>query len=602
MYQETTRQQLGRVLASAGFAKNERLSQFLRFVVERHLEGRERELKESVIGNEVFGRKPGFDPKIDGIVRTEAMRLRARLNKYYATEGSTDPLIIELPKGGYRPIIRERRTRGEAWINSAWRWRFATAVAGVLVAALGARVWWSAGPAAVTVAVLPFENLGRDPARDYIADGLTDQVISSLAVLDGLTVPSRTSSFALRGRTVGMAEAGSELGADYLVEGSVLQTNDRVRVNAALIRVRDDSRVWSGRFDRELTDVVTAQEEISQSIVDTLRLKLRPGRRRYEENIEPFTLYLRGRQMMASFPSQNRTIVESALDYYEQAIAKDATFAPAYSGIADVYLAVERNIGVAPTLGPDLLAQAKTAARRALELDPLLSEAHSSMGSIDAREYAWQEAEHHLRRAIELNHNNVMAHLELGFHVLLMQRRVDEGLDEVRRAVRLDPLSPYANTEFGRALFWARRYDAAIDQLRVAIALDPSRARPYGVLARALSAQGRTDEAIAVFDDAVRRGALLAHLANGDLACVMVRAGQPDAVAAMLQRQVGNPVANIAARLYTCLQDTPRALQFLEHAFEANEPNLAEIVEAPDSDWLRANPRLVTLRQKLNLP
>ena len=254
--------------------------------------------------------------------------------------------------------------------------------------------------------------------------------------------------------------------------------------------------------------------------------------------------------MMASFPSQGRPIVDSPLDHYKQALAKDASFAPAYAGIADLYLAVERNVGVAPKFGPDLLDQAKTSAERALDLDPLLSEAHSSMGSIDAREYAWKDAEHHFRHAIELNPTTPW---RIGTRI---PRAADagasrRGLAEVGRAVRLDPLSPYVTTESGRALFWARRYDAAIDQLRIAIALEPNRARPYGVLARALSAQGKTGEAMAVFEDAVRRGALLAHLANGDLTCVVARAGRPDAVAAMLQRQVSNPVANIVARLYT---------------------------------------------------
>lgn len=134
------------------------------------------------------------------------------------------------------------------------------------------------------------------------------------------------------------------------------------------------------------------------------------------------------------------------------------------------------------------------------------------------------------------------------------------------------------------------------------IALEPNRARPYGLLARVLAAQGRSPEAMTVFEDAVRRGALIPGLANGDLTCVMVRAGRGDAVAGMLQRQLSNPIANIVARLYSCLQDAPRALDYLEQALEAKEPNIAEIVEAPDSDWLRAEPRLVTLRRRLNLP
>jgi serine/threonine-protein kinase len=360
--------------------------------------------------------------------------------------------------------------------------------------------------------------------------------------------------------------------------------------------------VWSDSIDRELTDIFTLHDAISQGIVSTLRLKVSPGRRRYEENIEAYALYLRARQLMSSFPSQNRPIVDLALDYYTQALARDATFALAHAGIADAYLAVEQNIGVAPKLAPDLLAQAKDAARRALELDPMLSEAHSAKASIHAREYAWGEAERDFRRAIDLNPNNALAHLWLGLEVLLMLGRAEEGLEEVRRAVRLDPLSPFVRTEYGRALFFARHYDEAIDELRTAVALDPSRARPYGLLARVLAARNRTAEAVTVFEDAVRRGALVPGLANGDLACVMARAGRREAVVAMLQRQLGNPRAHIVARLYACLQDAPQALEYLEQALEANQPNISDIVAAPDSDWMRTNPRLVTLRKKLNLP
>jgi tetratricopeptide (TPR) repeat protein len=234
----------------------------------------------------------------------------------------------------------------------------------------------------------------------------------------------------------------------------------------------------------------------------------------------------------------------------------------------------------------------------------MLSEAHSAMGSIHAREYAWEEAESSLRRAIHLNQNNAIAHAELGFHVLLMMGRVEEGLDEIGRAVRLDPLSPYMNTEYGRALFWAGRYDDAINRLRNAIALEPTRARAYGVLARTLYAQGRTSDAVAVFEEAIRRGALLPGVTNDDLACVAARAGRrgEEVVTAMLQRQLANRVANIVARAYACLGDELQALEHLERALAAGEPNLAEILQAPDLGGMRANPRLAELRQKLDLP
>ena len=196
------------VLSSAGFSRNERQSQFLRFLVERHLEGRDSELKESVIAVEVFGRDPGYDPKLDGIVRTEAMRLRARLDKYYAAEGSRDPLIIELPKGGYRPVFRERPTPCNRCRECALGLDGMGHRGGWLRLRLRrARPGGGRGrPGPVTVAVLPFENQDQDPATDYFADGLTDEIIRNLSVIEGLTVPSRTSSFALKGKAI---ECGS---------------------------------------------------------------------------------------------------------------------------------------------------------------------------------------------------------------------------------------------------------------------------------------------------------------------------------------------------------------------------------------------------------
>src|SRR6516165_2889445 len=196
---EAVRKQLERVLASEGFGRNERLSRFLRFVVERHLEGRDSELKESLVAVEVFGRKPDCDPKLDSIVRSEAARLRSRLVEYYAREGSGEPLILELPKGGYTPLFRQLEARQERKAHPRL-WRKVTLAA--LAVVLAAAGWWWVRHknAPIAIAVLPLENLSHDPANDYFADGLTDEIIRNLSIIDGLAVRSETSSFVFKGK------------------------------------------------------------------------------------------------------------------------------------------------------------------------------------------------------------------------------------------------------------------------------------------------------------------------------------------------------------------------------------------------------------------
>ena len=609
--EEAIRRELERVLSSAGFSRNQRLSQFLRFLVDRHLEGRDSELKESVIAVEVFGRKAGYDPKLDGIVRTEAVRLRARMERYYQAEGSQDALIIELPKGGYRPVFRDRATVAEETATptlpqktnarAGRTWWITGALAALVVVAIGTTWWWT-HPArrSFTVAVLPLENLNRDPASDYFADGLTDEIIRNLSVIDGLTVPSRTSSFALKGRGLNAVESARQLGADYLVEGSVLRAGDQLRVNVALVTARDGSRTWSDRFDRKLTDVFAIQDEISRGIVNTLRLRLNPGRRRYEANLEAYDLYLRGRQIMASFPTLGRPIAPAAVEYFEKAIEKDPNYAIAYAGMADAYVAMERNMGAGTVWGPTLLPRAKAAAERAVELDPMLSEAQSAMASIRAREYAWQDADRGFRRAIELNPNNALAHLERGA-ILVVQGRFDEGLDEVRRALALDPLSPYVTTEVGGALLLAVRYAESADQLRKASALDPSRNRPNNVLGRALYLQGKTAEALTTFHESIKRGAILAGLEW--MACAEVRAGRREEALVLLQEQLSRHLrTRLVAGTYACLGDEEHALESLEQSLAENEPGLAELLQAPELASMRTNPRFTVLRRKLNLP
>ena len=607
--QDATRQALERVLSSSGFLRNERLSGFLRFLVERHLEGRDSELKESVIAHEVFGREADYDPKLDAIVRTEAVRLRARLEKYYQADGSLDPWIIELPKGGYRPVVRRRLAVEPATDIppgaparptriSRIRWT-AGAVAAVVVmtlmTAIAAAWWWTRpGRQSLTIAVLPLENLGGQE-NEYFADGLTDEIIRNLSIIEGVTVPSRTSSFATRGKGLSAAELGRQLGADYLVEGSVLHAGDQLRITVALVRARDEHRLWTDRFDRTLTDVFAIQDEISRGIVNTLRLNLSQGRRRYEANLEAYDLYLRGRHLMASFPApRGRPIALPAVQYFEQAIAKDGDYAIAYAGMADALLAIERNVGSANPWGTTIHSKAKDAAERAIELDPMLSEGHSAMASIRAREYAWQEAERGFRQAIDLNPNNALAHLELGASVLIVQERFDEGLREVRRALDLDPLSPYVNTEVGAALTLAGRYGESVDQLRKASSLDRSRTRPYNLLGRALTLQGKPEEALEAFDESLKRGIAAPEWR----ACAEVRAGRRDQALGLLERR---DRTSHLARTYACLGDEANALEYLEKSFAENGPGLVGLLQAPEFTAMRTNPRVAALRKQVNL-
>ena len=607
--QDAIRQALERVLSSSGFARNERLSGFLRFLVDRHLEGRDGELKESVIAHEVFGREADYDPKLDAIVRTEAVRLRARLEKYYQADGSQDPWLIDLPKGGYRPVVRQRLAVEPATDippgqpertarPSRIRWTTGAVTALVLVAIASA--WWSTRPGrtGLTIAVLPLVNQG-DPANEYFADGLTDEIIRNLSIIDGVTVPSRTSSFAIKGKGLPAGEAGRQLGADYLVDGSVLHSGDQLRITVSLVRARDGQILWVDRFDRTMTDVFAIQDEISRGIVNTLRLNFSQGRRRYEANLEAYDLYLRGRHLMASFPApRGRPIALPAVQYFEQAIARDGNYAIAYAGMADALIAMERNVGTATPFGTTILSKAKEAAERAVKLDPMLSEGHSAVASMRAREYAWQEAERGFRQAIDLNPNNALAHLELGTSVLVVQGRFDEGLREVRLALALDPLSPYVNTEVGAALTLAGRYGEAVDQLRKASSLDQSRTRPFNLLGRALTLQGKPDEALEAFDESIKRGIAYPEW----WACAEVRAGRRDKAVGILHRQLNDARSSrVLARTYACLGDQERALEHLEKSFTQNGPGLAETLQSPELASMRSDPRFAELRKQVNL-
>ena len=351
--------------------------------------------------------------------------------------------------------------------------------------ALAVAGWWWAQHRGtpIAIAVLPLENTSHDPANDYFADGLTDELIRNLSIIDGLTVRSRTSSFGLKGKPRNIHDAGRQLQADYILEGSVLRAGQQLRIDVQLVRVRDDFPLWSGRFDRELTDVFAIQDEIALGIVNNLRLKLGGGRRRYETSLEAYDLYLRARAM----PNQRgRGWAREAAGIYQQVIAKDARFAPAYAGLAAAYAASSAQ-GFRDD-HTDELAEMRAAAENAIRLDPLLAEAHDALGMVYMRDGKWAQSEASFRRAIELDRSNSGAYNDFSSWLLLPLGRIDEAVHQLRLAAKADPLSPFIQQRLAAMLILAGRYEEAAAHC----------AGESECLARARLGQGRIDEAIQI--------------------------------------------------------------------------------------------------------
>jgi adenylate cyclase len=579
------RRELEKVLESPGFERNERLSRFLRFVVEGHLEGKGLELKESVIAVEVFGRSPDFDSRLDPVVRTEAVRLRARLSDYYSKGGKADALVIELPKGGYVPRFRDAAvellvkgpaTEATPAEPSRPLW-FTIGIAGLVVVLAVAVAWWAQHRnEPIPIAVLPLENTGHDPADEYLADGLTEELIRNLSIIDGLAVRSRTSSFDMKGKQRNIREAGHQLQADYILEGAVLRAGQRLRIDVQLVRVHDDFPLWSGKFDRELTDVFAIQDEISVGIVNNLRLKLGGGRRRYETSVEAYDLYLRAR---AQADQRNRVPAIQAAGIYHQVIAKDPSFAPAYAGLASAYAASSAQ-GFLDDHA-DELTEMRAAAEKAIQLDPLLAEAHDALGMTYTRDGQCAQSEKSFRRAIELDPNNSQTYSDFSTWLLEPLGRIEEAVREMRVAANADPLSSFIQQRLAFRLISAGRYEEAASHC----------AGAAECLGRAWLGLGRINEAIQILS--TRENPRYLGYAYG-------RAGRREE-AEKLAASVA-PNAFSQALIYAGLGDKDRTLEALDRVSGLGAARIGRALNSPEFALLRGDPRATALRKRVGLP
>jgi TolB-like protein/Tfp pilus assembly protein PilF len=457
-----------------------------------------------------------------------------------------------------------------------------------------------------SIAVLPFENLSRDPDNAYFTEGIQDEILARLAKIADLKVISRTSTQRYKSSPDDLPQIAKRLGVSSILEGSVQKTGDRVRVTVQLINAASDAHLWAEMYDRNLTDVFAAESDIAKMIADTLRAKLSGSEQqaiavRPTQNAEAHQLYLRGRYF---WNKRTGADLKKAIDYFNRAIGKDPNYALAFAGLADAYVLLSAYAEASPK---ESLPQAKAAALKALELDSTLGEAHATLANaLVAYDLNFAEANREFERAIELNPNYATAHQWYAETGLVPLGQFEKAVAEVKRALELDPLSLVINADVGTTLTNARRYDQAIEQLRKTVEMDPGFYYAHWTLGNALELKGLTEEAIAEYKEAIALNddplprALLGHL--------YAKIGRKNEALAILKqvrelressKQRYISPYNLAL-IHTGLGQKDEALQLLEETYQDRDGyDIAFIKVEPLLDPLRGDPRFETLVQKV---
>jgi len=416
-------------------------------------------------------------PTQDSIVRTEAGRLRARLGEYYKGEGNGDALVIELPKGGYVPVFRQAVGAPEATARSRdWRGAQARQMVALRGDCLRSSPRHGRGMVAYSVPKRAHSDCCftpdyHEPGSKTATTSPTDSPARSFETLRSLTAwwcaPKPRRSF-FKGKPQNVREAGRQLNADYIVEGSVLRAGQQLRIDAQLVRVRDDFPLWSGRYDRELTDIFAIQDEISRGIVNSLRLKFGRGRRRYETSVEAYDLYLRARALGGG-GAFGQPGFRRSLPVFEQAIAKDPTFAPAYAGLAIAHVALSGNFN---NDIPEEVAKMRPAAERAVQLDPLSAEAYDALRAAYAREAQWEQSERKASSTLSRSSLAARSHTLISPPTFFCRSDVSSRQSSTCESRRKnDPLSSWVHYWLGDALADAGRNEEGWRRLREAIAI-----------------------------------------------------------------------------------------------------------------------------------
>jgi TolB-like protein len=572
--QKAIRQCLDRILASATFQQVDRLKRFVSFIVSEAVAGRGDQLKEYVIGVQVFGKESSFDPRTDPIVRVQARRLRARLARYYRDEGQHVDLIIDLPKGGYVPVFKRRET--------------------------GLSPRRSMGAALVsgnTVAVLPFSDHSSQGGLSYFAKGLRQEIIHRLAKFDTLRVLAWEPVEFTGNETV---EAIAKLNAAVVVSGSLRQSGETIRVTTQLIDGATGCYLWSESVDADIKDTLVAQDAVARAIVNRFRADgLQTGREsRHIENLAAHNLYLQGRYHLNQRTEEG---LRKAVDFFEKAIAEDAQSALAHSGLSDAY-GLLTHYGV---LGPaDVWAKAASSAATAVMLDGNSAEAHTSLAHMKStQDWDWPGAEREFQRAISLNPRYSTAHHWYALSCLGPTGRLDEALEEMLIAQSLDPVSSIIARDLAAVYFHRRDFDAALDQCDHTIELNPHFSPAYLTLGLIQEQREDFDESAAAFQRAVHLSPQTPRL-RGALARTFALSGKRKLALKLLhelERLAKDRYVSPFefASIHLALGQMEEGFDWLDRACQDRTFELILIKVDPRFDSLRNEPRFAAAVKRL---
>jgi serine/threonine protein kinase/tetratricopeptide (TPR) repeat protein len=529
----------------------------------------------------------------------KALEKDRKLRYQSAADLRTDLARLKRDRDSSRSVVSAPAAEAphQAW----WRRKTVLAIAAVVLIAVLAGAGWfyrfaGQGETIDSVAVLPFVNASADPNAEYLSDGITESLINSLSQLPNLKIKSRDSVFHYKGKEIDPEEAARQLGVRAIFKGRLTQRGDTLAISAELIDGRNDDHLWGQQYNRKLADVFALQDEIAREITNTLRLRLTAQdekrlAKRYTENVEAYQDYLKGRY---SWDKKTEEGFKKGIEYFQQAIAIDPTYALAYAGVADCYTGLA-GFGFVPA--KEGYPRALEAALKALEIDDNLAEAHASLAFTKSNyDWDWSAAEREFKRAIELNPGSATAHHFYGLALAYMGGRFEEAIDESKRALDLDPLSLIINADLGHVFYEARKYDQAIEQERKTLEMDPNFSPARHWLGLAYLQKSMYKEGIAEFE--------MEFSSLGYAYAVAGRRTEAQQVLDklnQLSKQKYVPAVSMA-RIYVGLGEKDQAFEWLEKAYQDGSIGGGTgIAVDPIFDPLRSDPRFADLLRRMNL-